>query len=77
MGQKQLAEEKANKLKGFQINKSLMAMASPDAIVLHCLPAERGKEITDEVMDGPQSKVFDQAENRLHVQKGIMTFLLS
>ena len=77
MGQKHLAEEKANKLKGFQINKSLMAMASPDAIVLHCLPAERGKEITDEVMDGPQSKVFDQAENRLHVQKGIMTFLLS
>ena len=64
------------KLKGFQLNSSLLAEANSDAVVLHCLPAERGKEITDEVMDGPQSKVFDQAENRLHIQKGIMKFLL-
>ncbi len=76
MGQKHLAEEKTAKLKGFQINSALLKLASPDAIVLHCLPAERGKEITDEVMDGPRSRVFDQAENRLHVQKGIMAFLL-
>ena len=76
MGQKHLGQEKAEKLKGFQLNSSLLAEASPDAVVLHCLPAERGKEITDEVMDGPQSKVFDQAENRLHIQKGIMKFLL-
>ena len=76
MGQKHLADEKAAKLKGFQINKSLLSLASPDAMVLHCLPAERGKEVTDDVMDGPQSFVFDQAENRLHVQKGIMVFLL-
>lgn len=76
MGQKHLGQEKAEKLKGFQLNSSLLAEANSDAVVLHCLPAERGKEITDEVMDGPQSKVFDQAENRLHIQKGIMKFLL-
>ena len=77
MGQKHLGQEKAEKLKGFQLNSSLLAEANSDAMVLHCLPAERGKEITDEVMDGPQSKVFDQAENRLHIQKGIMKFLLN
>jgi ornithine carbamoyltransferase len=76
MGQKHLAEEKADKLKGFQVNSALLKLANPEAIVLHCLPAERGKEITDEVMDGPQSMVFQEAENRLHVQKGIMAFLL-
>ncbi|MCH7690168.1 MAG: ornithine carbamoyltransferase [candidate division Zixibacteria bacterium] len=76
MGQKHLGQEKAEKLKEFQLNSSLLAEANSDAMVLHCLPAERGKEITDEVMDGPQSKVFDQAENRLHIQKGIMKFLL-
>ena len=77
MGQKHLGQEKAEKLKGFQLNSSLLAEANSDAMVLHCLPAERRKEITDEVMDGPQSKVFDQAENRLHIQKGIMKFLLN
>lgn len=76
MGQKHLAEEKEAKLRHFQINSSLLKGAAPNAIVLHCLPAERGKEITDEVMDGPQSAVFDQAENRLHIQKAIMAFLL-
>lgn len=76
MGQKHLADDKAKKLEKFQVNSSLLAMANPEAIVLHCLPAERGREITDEVMDGPKSVVFDQAENRLHIQKAIMAFLL-
>lgn len=76
MGQKHLAEEKEQKLKKYQINSSLLKDADSKAIVMHCLPAERGKEITDEVMDGPHSVVFDQAENRLHIQKAIMAFLL-
>ncbi len=76
MGQKHLAKQKANELRKYQLNSSLLAVANPKAIVMHCLPAERGREITDEVMDGPQSVVFDQAENRLHIQKAIMTFLL-
>jgi ornithine carbamoyltransferase len=76
MGQKHLAEDKTEKLKKFQVNSSLLSGASERAIVMHCLPAERGREITDEVMDGPQSVVFDQAENRLHIQKAIMAFLL-
>ncbi|MBU0984291.1 MAG: ornithine carbamoyltransferase, partial [candidate division Zixibacteria bacterium] len=76
MGQKHLADEKTEKLKKFQINAALMEAADPKAIVMHCLPAERGKEITNEVIDGPQSVVFDEAENRLHIQKAIMAFLL-
>lgn len=56
----------------YQVNKQLLSLAAKDAIVLHCLPAHRNEEITDEVMDGPQSRVFDQAENRLHVQKAIL-----
>jgi ornithine carbamoyltransferase len=75
MGQKHLAEEKEKKLRKYQLNSSLLALADPKAVVMHCLPAERGKEITDEVMDGPQSVVFDEAENRLHIQKAIMVFL--
>jgi ornithine carbamoyltransferase len=61
----------------YQINKELVAAAAADAIVLHCLPAHRGEEITDEVMDGPHSAVFDQAENRLHAQKALLAWLLS
>ncbi len=76
MGQKHLAEEKTKKLQKYQVNSTLLEAASPDAIVMHCLPAERGREITDEVMDSKQSVVFDQAENRLHIQKAIMAFLL-
>jgi ornithine carbamoyltransferase len=76
MGQKHLAEEKARLLSAFQVNSGLLAYAKPDVMVLHCLPANRGQEITDEVMDGRHSEVFDQAENRLHIQKAIMAFLL-
>ena len=76
MGQKHLYEEKAKKLAKYQLNSSLLEVASPEAIVMHCLPAERGREITDEVMDSPQSVVFDEAENRLHIQKAIMVFLM-
>ncbi|MBN2543068.1 ornithine carbamoyltransferase [bacterium] len=77
MGEKDKTDEKAKLLQKFQVNSDLLSAASPDAIVMHCLPAERGKEITDEVIDGPQSVVYDQAENRLHMQKAIMVHLLS
>ncbi len=63
-----------NLLKPYQVNPRLMAEAKPDAIFMHCLPAHRGDEVTDEVMDGPQSVVFDEAENRLHAQKGILAW---
>jgi ornithine carbamoyltransferase len=77
MGQKDQAKTKADLLKEFQINSHLLAGAHPEHIVMHCLPAERGREITDEVIDGPHSVVFDEAENRLHAQKAIMVKLLS
>jgi ornithine carbamoyltransferase len=65
-----------NLLAGYQVNQDLMSLAKPDAIFMHCLPAHRGEEVTAEVMDGPQSVVWDEAENRLHVQKGILTWCL-
>ena len=65
-----------NLLKRYQVNARLMARAKPNAIFMHCLPAHRGEEVTDEVIDGPQSVVFDEAENRLHAQKGILTWCL-
>jgi ornithine carbamoyltransferase len=65
-----------NLLKRYQVNARLMARAKPDAIFMHCLPAHRGEEVTDDVIDGPQSVVFDEAENRLHAQKGILTWCL-
>jgi len=76
MGQKDQIKEKENLLHNFQVNTALLSGANPDYVVMHCLPAERGREITDEVMDGPHSVVFDEAENRLHIQKAIMAFLL-
>lgn len=65
-----------NLLKPYQVNSKLMSVASKDAIFMHCLPAHRGEEVTDDVMDGPQSVVFDEAENRLHAQKGILAWCL-
>jgi len=65
-----------NLLKRYQVNARLMARAKPDAVFMHCLPAHRGEEVTEEVIDGPQSIVFDEAENRLHAQKGILAWCL-
>jgi ornithine carbamoyltransferase len=70
------ADGRHNLLQRYQVNAAVMAKAKPDALFMHCLPAHRGKEVTDEVMDGPQSVVFDEAENRLHAQKGILTWCL-
>ena len=75
MGQKDQAQSKADLLKDFQVNSHLLKGANPDCVVMHCQPAERGREITDEVIDGKHSVVFDQAENRLHIQKAIMVKL--
>jgi len=72
MGQEGEADEKEKKFRAYQVNQALLEAANPGAIVMHCLPAKRGKEITDQVMDGPQSVVFDESENRLHAHKAIM-----
>src|SRR5439155_435022 len=69
MGQETEAKARRRAFRPYQLNASLVARAKPDVLVMHCLPAHRGEEITDEVIDGPRSVVFDQAENRLHVQK--------
>lgn len=68
--------ERSREFAGFQVNTALLADAPADAVVLHCLPAQRGREVTDEVLDGPRSAVFDEAENRLHAQKAVLTLLL-
>ena len=70
------AERRHNLLKRYQVNSRLMEKAAPDTIFMHCLPAHRGEEVTEEVIDGPQSVVFDEAENRLHAQKGILAWCL-
>jgi ornithine carbamoyltransferase len=75
MGDKD-GEHRHNLLRPYQVNARLMSLAKPDALFMHCLPAHRGDEVTDEVIDGPQSVVFDEAENRLHVQKGILAWCL-
>jgi ornithine carbamoyltransferase len=76
MGQESETAERAAKFSAYQVNDELMSLAAPDAVFLHCLPAHRGSEVTDAVMDGPRSIVFDQAENRLHVQKAILLKVL-
>ena len=75
MGQQDQKAEKIKTFAGFRLDAELLAIAKPSAIVLHCLPAYRGLEITDEVIEGPQSVVWDQAENRLHAQKALMVWL--
>src|SRR5690606_15710567 len=72
MGQEDEAEQRRRAFAGFCVDDALMAVASPDAIVLHCLPAHRGEEISHEVIEGPRSAVWQQAENRLHVQKAVL-----
>ncbi|MDD3023404.1 MAG: ornithine carbamoyltransferase [Syntrophomonadaceae bacterium] len=76
MGQEDQAEEKEKQFLRFQVNPKLLSLAHKEAIVLHCLPAKRGKEITDDVMDGPQSVVFEESENRLHAHKAIMAVVM-
>ena len=75
MGQEDEHERRRQDFRDLQVNAALLALAPAGAKVMHCLPAHRGEEITDEVIDGPQSIVFDQAENRLHTQKAIMVWL--
>lgn len=77
MGQEQEKAEREKHFAQYQVNSRLMAAAKPDAVVMHCLPAHRGEEITDEVIDGKNSVVYDEAENRLHVQKAIMALLMA
>jgi ornithine carbamoyltransferase len=77
MGQEADAPQKEPIFRPYQINAALMAQASEQALFMHCLPAKRGKEVTDEVMDSPRSIVFDQAENRLHAQKAVLLALLT
>jgi ornithine carbamoyltransferase len=77
MGQEKEAGEKKKKFRRYQLNNNILSYAKKDALVLHCLPAHRGEEITDDVIDGPQSAVLDQAENRLHTQKALLEFLVA
>jgi ornithine carbamoyltransferase len=76
MGQEGDGRDRRTPFWPYQINKDLLAAAAPGAVVLHCLPAHRGEEITDDVLDGPQSAIFDQAENRLHAQKALLAWLV-
>jgi ornithine carbamoyltransferase len=77
MGQETEQQERKKAFTGYQINMELVALAKPDCVVMHCLPAHRDEEITDEVMESRHSIIFDEAENRLHVQKAIMATLMS
>jgi ornithine carbamoyltransferase len=76
MGQEDDGRDRLQPFRPFQVNTGLLSLADPEAIVLHCLPAHRGHEITDEVIDGPRSAVWDEAENRLHAQKALLVWLL-
>ncbi|MEW6496487.1 MAG: ornithine carbamoyltransferase [Cyanobacteriota bacterium] len=76
MGQEESAQDRVPIFQPYQVNEQLLTYADPEAIVLHCLPAHRGEEITDEVMEGQQSRIWDQAENRMHVQKALLASIL-
>ena len=76
MGEEAEREERLAAFRGYTVDTSLLSLASPDAVVLHCLPAHRGEEITDDVLEGQQSIVWDQAENRLHTEKALLAALL-
>ncbi|MFI5844065.1 ornithine carbamoyltransferase [Catenuloplanes sp. NPDC051500] len=75
MGHESDGKDRLTPFRPYQVNKDLVAAAKPNAVVLHCLPAHRGDEITDDVMDGPQSAIFDEAENRVHAQKALLAWL--
>ena len=77
MGQEEESARRLEVFPPFQINEELMSCAKPDAIILHCLPAHRGEEITDRVLESSQSRVFEEAENRLHAQKAVLSWLMS
>ena len=77
MGEENQKEEKDKDFNGFTIDRNLVNKANKDAIILHCLPAYRSKEITDEVIDSSKSRIFDQAENRMHTQQALLACLLS
>lgn len=77
MGQEKEAKQRMRAFTGYQVNAQLLKLAKPNVIVMHCLPAHRGQEITDEVIDGPRSVVLDQAENRMHAQKALLVSLLA
>lgn len=77
MGQEEEAEARLKEYAPYQVNSALLAHAKKDCIVMHCLPANRGQEITNEVIDGPKSVVWDEAENRLHFQKALMLELMA
>jgi ornithine carbamoyltransferase len=76
MGQEAESEARIQAFQGYTVSADIMAAAGPEAVFMHCLPAHRGEEVTAEVIDGPQSVVFDEAENRLHVQKAALMLLL-
>jgi ornithine carbamoyltransferase len=77
MGQEAEANERHSALETYQLNRELLDLADDEAIYLHCLPAHRGEEITADLMDDPNSVIWDEAENRLHAQKALVEFLLS
>ena len=76
MGQEQEEEVRARAFQGYIVDGALMRLADPSAIFLHCLPAHRGEEVSEEVFEGPQSRVWDEAENRLHVQKALLATVM-
>jgi len=76
MGEEQEHDFRVQTFRPYQVNTALMEVAASDAIFLHCLPAHRGEEVTDEVMDGPQAVIYDEAENRMHAQKSLLTMVM-